>query len=71
MKQITETENKDWASLFDHLGKAAGPELGEKVYIAAKKAKQPIRIRHVSNKNYEGKIILYSPLFLNEYFNGK
>jgi hypothetical protein len=58
-------------SLFDHLGRAAGTKLGEEVYQAAKKAKEPVNTRYVATKYYKGEVMLYREEFLKEYFNGK
>lgn len=57
-------------SLFDHLGKAAGAELGKEVYDAAvkKKIHTKLETREVSNRKYTGKIMLYPKWFLDEYF---
>lgn len=55
-------------SLFDYLGKPAGPELGKRVadYAALKKA--PHSIRHVANPKYVGNVMLYPREFLDEFF---
>jgi hypothetical protein len=58
-------------SLYDHLGRAAGIKLGEEVYQAAKKAKEPVNTRYVETKYYKGEVMLYREEFLKEYFNGK
>ena len=57
-------------SLYDHLGRAAGIKLGEEVYQAAKKAKEPVNTRYVETKYYKGEVMLYRREFLKEYFNG-
>ena len=56
-------------SLYDFLGKAAGGELGKKVFAAAKDKKEKYQTRKISNPKYTGKVILYRPEFLQEYFN--
>ena len=58
-------------SLYDYLGRAAGIKLGEQVYQAAKKAKEPVKTRHVETKYYNGEVMLYRPQFLKQYFDGK
>ena len=58
-----------YLSLFDFLGKAAGPELGKQVAEAAVKEKIKIEKREISNNKYTGKIMLYPEYFLFNYFN--
>ena len=60
-----------FVSLFDFLGKPAGTELGKAVYMSAKNQRQVTKMREVSNKKYTGKVVLYKPEFLEEYFYGK
>lgn len=65
-------ENKEqMMSLYDYLGKAAGPELGTAVWQAAKKAKIKADGKEVSTKTYSGRIIMYPKSFLDEYFTNK
>jgi hypothetical protein len=56
-------------SLYDYLGKAAGPELGKLVAEYAKTKNFKSRSRSVSNPKYTGKVMLYTKEFLDEYFN--
>tara|TARA_B100000287_G_scaffold407751_1_gene433473 strand:- start:440 stop:643 length:204 start_codon:yes stop_codon:yes gene_type:complete len=58
-------------SLFDYLGKPAGPQLGNEVYEVAKEKGLTGKIeeRHVKTRYYEGKVLLYPKWFLVEYFN--
>ena len=56
-------------SLYDYLGRAAGPELGKQVAEYAKKKKVKPEIRLVANPKYTGEILLYPEFFLKEYFN--
>tara|TARA_Y100000004_G_C8755243_1_gene344161 strand:- start:20 stop:232 length:213 start_codon:yes stop_codon:yes gene_type:complete len=58
-------------SLFDYLGKPAGPQLGNEVYEAAKEKGLTGKIeeRHVETRYYEGKVLLYPKWFLVEYFS--
>lgn len=55
-------------SLFDYLGRAAGPELGKEVYQAAKKAGVKVEARYIAIKNYTGNVMLYPEGFLDLYF---
>lgn len=64
----TNTKEYEFISLFDFLGKAAGPELGKEVNRVAKLSSQPIAIKQVSNPKYKGSILMYTNDFLVEYF---
>lgn len=55
-------------SLFDYLGKPAGPELGKKVNEYSQIRKAKTGLRYVENPKYKGKILLYEKEFLDEYF---
>jgi len=55
-------------SLYDYLGKAAGPELGKQVNELAKTKNIKYVIKEVSTPNYKGKIMMYPKSFLDEYF---
>jgi len=57
-------------SLYDYLGRAAGPDLGKQVATAAAKAGVKSEIREVSNIKYSGPIMLYPKSFLELYFKG-
>ena len=57
-------------SLYDYLGRAAGPDLGKQVATAAAKAGVKHEIREVSNPKYKGPIMLYPKSFLDLYFKG-
>ena len=57
-------------SLYDYLGHAAGPELGQRVAAAAAQNKVKFETRHVSTKNYTGDIMLYPKSFLDQFFGG-
>ena len=69
MKNI-KNKNMEMVSLYDYLGRAAGPELGKQVATAAAKAGVKHEIREVSNIKYTGPIMLYPRSFLNLYFKG-
>ena len=58
-------------SLYDHLGYAAGGELGKEVAAAASKSKVKFEFREVSNPKYTGKVMLYPETFLKEFFATK
>ena len=60
----------EMVSLYDYLGRAAGPDLGKQVATAAAKAGVKSEIREVSNVKYTGPIMLYPRSFLNLYFKG-
>jgi hypothetical protein len=55
-------------SLYDYLGKAAGPELGKQVHSAAVATRVPTKYKQVSNPQYTGKVNLYPRTFLDKYF---
>jgi len=57
-------------SLYDYLGRAAGPELGQEVATAARKAGVKGEIREVSNPKYRGPVMLWPTAFLDLYFKG-
>lgn len=60
---------EEMLSLYDYLHKAAGPQLGKEVYIAAVTNNIPTAIKTVSNPVYSGKIQMYPKSFLDNYFN--
>ena len=57
-------------SLYDYLGRAAGPELGQQVAQAAAKKKVKFDTRFVEQGGYKGDVMLYPKWFLDEYFSG-
>ena len=57
-------------SLYDYLGRAAGPDLGKQVATAAAKAGVKHEIREVSNPKYKGPVMLWPKTFLDLYFRG-
>ena len=59
-------------SLYDYLGRAAGPELGQQVAQAATKKipKVKFQTRFVEQGGYKGDVMLYPKSFLDEYFGG-
>jgi len=56
-------------SLYDYLGRAAGPDLGWSVAKYAKNTGANIASREVSNPKYTGIVNLYERGFLDIYFN--
>ena len=62
--------NMSMMSLYDYLGRAAGPELGQQVAQAAAKAKVKSEIREVNHVGYRGPIMLYPKAFLDNFFGG-
>ena len=57
-------------SLYDYLGRPAGSELGQQVAAAAAQNKIKFETRDVNTKTYNGKIMLYPKLFLDQFFSG-
>jgi hypothetical protein len=55
-------------SLYDHLGKAGGKELGARVTASATSMGVPLDTRYVKNPVYEGNVVLYPANFLKLYF---
>jgi|TARA_R110000796_G_scaffold154053_2_gene270680 hypothetical protein len=64
-------ENKDYMSLYDFLGYAAGGELGKEVATEAAKKKIKLETREIDNPTYQGIVYLYPKTFLKEYFETK
>ena len=67
---INKTENMDMISLYDYLGRAAGPELGKQVADAARNSGVKGEIREINHKGWNGPIMLYPRTFLDLYFKG-
>ena len=59
----------EYKSLYDHLGRAAGGQLGKQVAEAAVRDNVKIQTRQVSNSKYEGTVMLYPSDWLTNYFN--
>ena len=57
-------------SLYDYLGRAAGPDLGQQVASAAARKKIKFGTRYVEQGGYKGDVMLYPRWFLDEYFGG-
>lgn len=62
---------ENYISLYDHLGKAAGAELGKQVNEYAQIRKQPHKVRYVEHPGYAGYVNLYTKEFLQEFFQTK
>ena len=71
-KNKNKMANNTMMSLYDYLGRAAGPELGKQVAVAATASKKKVlfETRYVSNSRYEGDVLLYPKWFLDEFFGG-
>ena len=59
----------EFVSLFEYLGRAAGPDLGKSVAIVAANRKIPFMKRAVETRGYVGEVMTYPKEFLIEYFN--
>lgn len=55
-------------SLYEYLGKAAGPKLGREVNKVAQETKQPYFRKYVKQGWFEGEVFMYPKSFLDEYF---
>lgn len=72
INQITEMENRtEFKSLYEYLGKAAGRELGKKVFKFAKDNKIYVEFRQVNQGGYNGHVVVYPITFLEDYFKRK
>ena len=63
-------KNMEMVSLYDYLGRAAGPDLGKQVATAAAKAGVKHEIREVKHAGWNGPIMLYPKSFLDNFFGG-
>ena len=62
------SEEIEYASLYEYLGKAAGSELGKEVYKEAQTQGVPVKTQEVETKKYKGRIMTYPKRFLEFYF---
>ena len=69
-KRLFKNKNMRMMSLYDYLGRAAGPELGQQVAQAAARKKVKFQTRYVEQGGYKGDVMLYPKSFLDEYFGG-
>ena len=69
---MKKTKTMEMMSLYDYLGRAAGPDLGQQVAQSAAKSKPrpKMETRYVNQGGYKGDVILYPKWFLDEYFGG-
>lgn len=63
--------NLEFMSLYDYLGKAAGPELGQEVAQAAVREKVSITTKEVATRTYTGTILMYPRPWLEKFFAAK
>jgi len=61
----------EYKSLYEYLGKAAGPDLGKEVAEAAIKAKVYPQRKRIDHFGYTGKVLTYPIEWLDIYFNSK
>lgn len=69
--QMEAKQEPEMVSLFDFLGHAAGAALGAAVYGVARRTKEKVETRIVNTKTYNGKVMLYRKVFLNDYFKSQ
>jgi len=62
--------SNEMMSLYDYLGRAAGPDLGKTVATAAARKKVKFQTRYVNQGGYKGDVMLYPKWFLDEFFGG-
>jgi len=62
------SETVIYKSLYEYLGRPAGPELGKQVYAAAAAKGVQADSHEVSTPKYTGIILKYPISFLDEYF---
>ena len=66
---INKTDNSmNMISLYDYLGRAAGPDLGKQVASAAARAGVKHEIRELNHRGWKGPVQLYPRAFLDLYF---
>ncbi len=68
MGEIKVHYSTEMMSLYEYLGKAAGPDLGKAVALAATIAGVKVDSHEVSNPKYTGRILKYPKYFLDDYF---
>ena len=62
-------ENKnEYLSLYDYLGKAAGPKLGAEVKKYVDENNIPFSKKHITQGGYDGNVLTYPKSFLELYF---
>ena len=60
--------NDSFMSLYNFLGKAAGPALGKEIYKEASLQKIPFGEKHINNSRYAGRVLIYPVTWLEKYF---
>ena len=69
---MSENQQTELISLYDYLGKAAGRELGGKVYQFANIMGAKTGTKTVSHSPYQkGRIMTYERHFLDQFFNAE
>ena len=69
---MSENQQTELISLYDYLGKAAGKELGGKVYQFANIMGAKTGTKTVSHSPYQkGRIMTYERHFLDQFFNAE
>ena len=69
---MLKNQQTELISLYDYLGKAAGKELGGKVYQFANIMGAKTGIKTVSHSPYQqGRIMTYERHFLDQFFKAK
>jgi hypothetical protein len=61
----------EYHSLYEYLGKAAGPILGDEINKVAMENNQKYVTQKVSNPVYDGEVHCYTKKFLDSYFYAK
>jgi len=64
-------KGKEYYSLYEYLGRPAGPTLGDEVNKVAIKQNQRYVTQEVNMKTYKGEVFCYTKEFLKEYFDFK
>ena len=69
---MSENQQTELISLYDYLGKAAGKELGGRVYQFANIMGARVGTKTVSHSPYQkGRIMTYERHFLDQFFNAE
>jgi hypothetical protein len=58
----------EFRSLYEYLGRAAGPDLGKAVAEAAVAQGVTIQSQEISNPKYTGTVMMYPVQLLDQYF---
>lgn len=60
--------NDNFMSLYNFLGKAAGPALGKEIYKEASLQRIPFGEKYVDNPRYTGRVLMYPVTWLEKHF---